>query len=202
MRIRKQLSTVGIALVLLVTNVLAEAVRYTPDRWHTRIYFTISHMGLSDFQGRFIDYNFDFMFDEDNFSNSRIEVTVPISGIDTFSSELNEKMPREKFFDVENFPVAHFVSTRITTIDQQHAMMIGDLTIRGVTREVTFEVIYNNKVMHPYFKLNNIGLTATAEIDSREFGVNTLPEWMLASKVGLRIEMEAFEGEKIPYYSE
>jgi polyisoprenoid-binding protein YceI len=142
------------------------------------------------------------MFDEDDFSNSHIEVTVPISGIDTFSPELNEKMPREKFFDAEKFPVAHFVSTKITTVDQQHATMIGDLTIRGVSREVSFDVSYNNKVMHPYFKLNNVGFTATAEIDSRDFGVNTLPEWMLGAKVGLRIEMEAFEGEKIPYYSE
>jgi polyisoprenoid-binding protein YceI len=40
---------------------MGDAVRYTPDRWHTRIYFTISHMGLSNYQGRFIDYEFDFM---------------------------------------------------------------------------------------------------------------------------------------------
>lgn len=189
-------------LFLLLTSAFAESVRYTPDRWHTRIYFTISHMGLSDYQGRFIDYDFDFMFDEDDFSNSRIEVTVPIAGIDTFSPELNEKMPSEKFFDAAHFPSAHFVSTTIETIDKQHAAMTGDLTIRGVTRVVTFDVSYNNKIMHPYFKLNNVGFTATAEIDSREFGVNTLPEWMLGAKVELRIEMEAFEGEKIPYYSE
>ena len=192
----------SVIATLLVTSSFADAVRYTPDRWHTRIYFTISHMGLSDYQGRFIDYDFDFMFDENDFSNSRIEVTVPISGIDTFSPELNEKMPTEKFFHTAEFPTAHFVSTSIETTDKQHAVMIGDLTIRGVTLPISFEVSYNSKVIHPYFKLNNIGLTATAEIDSRAYGVNTLPEWMLGASVGLRIEMEAFEGEKIPYYSE
>ena len=198
----KQLPLTLIAFFLLLTNAFGESVRYTPDRWHTRIYFSISHMGLSNYQGRFIDYDFDFLFDEENFANSRIEVTVPIAGIDTFSPELNEKMPTEKFFDTANFPEAHFVSTAIETIDAQHATMTGDLTIRGVTLPVTFEVSYNSKVMHPFFKLNNIGLMATAEIDSREYGVNTLPEWMLGAKVALRIEMEAFEGEKIPYYSE
>ena len=80
--------------------------------------------------------------------------------------------------------------------------MKGDLTIRGVTKPAVFDVTYNSKVLHPYFKLNNIGLTATGEIDSREYGVNTLPEWMLGAKVALRIEIEAFEGEKIPYYSD
>ena len=189
-------------LVGLTSSVMGDAVRYTPDRWHTRIYFTISHMGLSDYQGRFIDYEFDFMFDEEDFSNSRIEVTVPIAGIDTFSPELNEKMPDEKFFDTGHFPTAHFVSTAIETVDESHAVLTGDLTIRGISKSVNFDVSYNSKVMHPYFKLNNIGLTATGEINSRDYGVNTLPEWMLGDVVRLRIEMEAFEGEKIPYYSE
>jgi polyisoprenoid-binding protein YceI len=189
-------------LVGLTSNVMGDAVRYTPDRWHSRIYFTISHMGLSDYQGRFIDYEFDFMFDENDFSNSRIEVTVPIAGIDTFSPELNEKMPDEKFFDAGHFPEAHFVSTSIETVDESHAVLTGDLTIRGISKSVDFDVSYNSKVMHPYFKLNNIGLTAIGEINSRDYGVNTLPEWMLGNRVQLRIEMEAFEGEKIPYYSE
>jgi len=159
-------------------------------------------MGLSDYQGRFIDYDIDLMFDEDDFSNSRVEVTVPIAGIDTFSPELNKKMPRRNFFDAASFPNAYFVSTAIEAIDEQHAAMTGDLTIRGVTRQVVFDISYNNKILHPYFKLNNVGFTATAEINSRKFGVNTLPEWMLGSMVRLRIEMEAFEGEKVPYYSE
>jgi len=200
--VKPGISITIIALLAMAANAFGYAVRYTPDRWHTRIYFTISHIGLSDYQGRFIDYDFDFMFDEEDFSNSRIEVTVPIAGIDTFSPELNEKMPDEKFFDTGNFQQAHFVSTSIVTVDESHAVLTGDLTIRGISKSVNFDVSYNNKVMHPYFKLNNIGLTATAEINSRDYGVNTLPEWMLGSVVRLRIEMEAFEGEKIPYYSE
>lgn len=196
-------TTFAVPLLLLTSSqVLGDAVRYTPDRWHTRIYFTISHMGLSNYQGRFIDYDFDFLFDEEDFSNSRVEVTVPISSIDTFSPELTEKMPRDEFFDTANFPTAHFVSTAIETVDGKRASMTGDLTMKGVTRSVTFDVVYNGKVRHPYFDLNNVGFTATGEIDSRDFGVNTLPEWMLGSAVLLRVEMEAFEGEKVPYYSD
>ena len=200
--IRCRIAITIMTLLVLASSALGDAVRYTPDRWHTRIYFTISHMGLSSYQGRFIDYEFDFLFDEIDFSNSRIEVTVPIAGIDTFSPELNEKMPSEKFFDAGNFPEAHFVSTSIETMDKSHAVLTGDLTIRGISKAVSFNVSYNGKVMHPYFKLNNIGLTATGEINSRGYGVNTLPDWMLGAAVQLRIEMEAFEGEKIPYYSE
>ena len=196
-------SVLGILLtILLSVQAFGDAVRYTPDRWHTRIYFNIRHMGLSNYQGRFVDYDFKFTFDDDDFANSRVEVTVPVAGIDTFSPELTSKMPRDEFFGSAEYPSAHFVSTSIEPVDSEHAKMTGDLTIKGVTRSVSFDVIYNGKVMHPYFKLNNVGFTATGEIDSRDFGVNTLPEWMLSSKVQLRIEMEAFEGEKVPYYSD
>lgn len=188
--------------ILLASPAFADAVRYTPDRWHTRIYFTISHMGLSDYQGRFVDYEFDFLFDEEDFAASKVEVTVPIAGIDTFSPELTAKMPSEQFFDTDRFPTAHFISTEIEPLGTDRARMYGELTIKGVTRTVAFDVTYNGKVAHPYYKLNNVGFTATGEIDSRAFGVNTLPDWMLGSMVDLRIEMEAFEGERVPYYSE
>ena len=187
---------------LFVLTLRAEPVRFTPDKWHTRVYFSVSHMGLSNFGGRFIEQDIRFMFDEDNIENSRVEVTIPVSSIDTFSPELNNKMGSDGFFDAENYPTMHFVSREIARTAESQAKMTGDLTIKGVTRPITFDVTYNNKVMHPFFKLNNVGFSATAKLDSRAYGVNSLPDWMLASTVDIRIEMEAFEGEHVPYYSD
>ncbi len=197
--------TVSIVLVILLAAsavTQAEPVLYTPDRWHTRIYFTVSHMGLSNYGGRFVEHDIHFMFDEENMENSSIEVTVPVSGIDTFSPELNSKMPNPEFFDTENHPQIHFISTDIEQVDTTRARMTGDLTIKGVTLPITFDVSYNKKVMHPFFKLNNVGFTAVATLDNRAYGLNPLPDWMLASTVDVRIEMEAFEGDKVPYYSD
>ncbi len=197
--------TVSIVLVILLAAsavTQAEPVLYTPDRWHTRIYFTVSHMGLSNYGGRFVEHDIHFMFDEENMENSSIEVTVPVSGIDTFSPELNSKMPNPEFFDTENHPQIHFISTDIEQVDATRARMTGDLTIKGVTLPITFDVTYNKKVMHPFYKLNNVGFTAVATLDNRAYGLNPLPDWMLASTVDVRIEMEAFEGDKVPYYSD
>lgn len=201
MKIKVSLIGMLAAFLLPLSSLLAEPVRYTPDRWHTRVFFTVSHMGLSNYGGRFIEHDIDFMFDEEDFANSSVEVTIPVSSIDTFSPELNSKMGDEGFFDSANHPTLHFVSRDIEKTDDNHALMSGDLTVKGIILPVTFDVTYNNKVMHPFFELNNVGFTATATIDSRAFEVNPLPEWMLASTVDLRIEMEAFEGEKVPYYS-
>ncbi len=197
--------TVSIVLVILLAAsavTQAEPVLYTPDRWHTRIYFTVSHMGLSNYGGRFVEHDIHFMFDEENMENSSIEVTVPVSGIDTFSPELNSKMPKPEFFDTENHPQIHFISTDIEQVDTTRARMTGDLTIKGVTLPITFDVSYNKKVMHPFYELNNVGFTAVATLDNRAYGLNPLPDWMLASTVDVRIEMEAFEGDKVPYYSD
>lgn len=190
-----------LAANLQMSSLQAEPVRYTPDKWHTRIYFSVSHMGLSNYGGRFIEHDISFLFDEDDFSNSHVEVTVPVHSIDTFSPELNDKMGDEGFFDAANHPTMHFISREIEQTDQSHALMKGDLTIKGVTLPITFAVQYNKKVLHPYFKLNNVGFSATASLDSRAYGVNSLPDWMLSSTVEINIEMEAFEGERVPYYS-
>lgn len=194
----------GLLLILpwVTTTAAAEPVPYTPDKWHTRIYFTVDHMGLSRYQGRFKEFTIEFMFDEDDMSNSSVSVTVPVSSIDTFSPELNSKMPNEEFFDTDTFPHIRFQSSTIEVLNGKHARMTGDLTIKNVTLPVTFDVTYNKKVEHPFYGISNVGFSAAAQIDSRKFGVNPLPDWMLGSAVDIRVEMEAFEGERVPYYSE
>ena len=140
--------TVSIASAILLAGPVvtyAEAVLYTPDKWHTRIYFTVSHMGLSNYGGRFVEYDIQFMFDEENMENSSVEVTVPVSGIDTFSPELNAKMPNPEFFDTQSHPTIHFKSTEIEQHDATTARMTGDLTIKGVTLPITFDVTFNGQ---------------------------------------------------------
>src|SRR5210317_1858410 len=109
---------VSVAMMLMgmiggSSSLPAEPVQYTADKWHTRIYFTVNHMGLSNFSGRFLEHDINFIFDEEDMENSRVEVAVPVSSIDTFSPELNSKMGDEGFFDSENHPALHFITTNI-----------------------------------------------------------------------------------------
>lgn len=191
-----------LALLPLSAPALAEPERYTADKWHTRIYFSVDHMGLSNYRGRFTEFEIDFMFDEKNLSNSHVDVTIPVASIDTFSPELNEKMPNEMFFNEAEYPAIHFSSTRIEKTGAGTALMTGNLTIKGKTLPITLDVTYNKKVLHPRFNLNNVGFSATGRLDSRAYGVNRLPDWMVGQWVDLQIELEAFEGDKVPYYSE
>jgi polyisoprenoid-binding protein YceI len=76
---RKSIAVFTVLVILLseTSVTYAEPTLYTPDRWHTRSYFTVSHMGLSNYGGRFIEHDIKFMFDEENMENNSIEVTVP-----------------------------------------------------------------------------------------------------------------------------
>ena len=189
------LLTAGVA-----TEVGAEPTRYTPDKWHTRILFSLDHMGLSNYAGRFRDFEIDFLFDAEDMSASSVAVTIPVSSIDTFSPELNGRMP--SFFDTENHPNIVFESTEVEATGANTARMTGDLTIKGVTLPMVFYVTHNGTVLHPRFDLNNAGFTATGKVDSRAFGVNQLPVWMLGSMVDVTIQLEAFEGDRVPYYAD
>ena len=180
----------------------AEPVVYTADKWHTRILFTVDHMGLSSYAGRFTDFDIDLVLDEEDLANSSVEFTVPVVSIDTFNPELNGKMPGEMFFDADQYPELHFRSTRVERTGADTGRITGDLSIKGKTLPAVFDFTINGRVMHQYYKLNNIGFTATGTVDSRAYGVNKLPLWMVGSIVNVTIEVEAFEGEKVPYYTE
>ncbi len=140
--IQKSIAVAAAATVWFAATIVshAEPLLYTADKWHTRIYFTVNHMGLSNYGGRFIEHDIRFMFDEQDFENSSIEVSVPVSGIDTFSPELNGKMPNPEFFDTANHPQMHFRSTSIEQTGARTAILTGDLTIKGTSRPITFDV--------------------------------------------------------------
>jgi polyisoprenoid-binding protein YceI len=183
-----------------IGQVASEPIVYTPDKWHTRILFSVDHMGLSNYAGRFSGHDFKLVLDEDDIANSTVEVTVPVSSIDTFSPELNNKISGKMFFDADTHPNMHFKSTKVEKTGANTGRMTGDLTIKGKTLPAVFDFTINGKVMHERFHLNNIGFTAMGTVDSRAYGVNNLPVWMVGSIVNVRIELEAFEGEKVPYY--
>jgi polyisoprenoid-binding protein YceI len=192
----------GLTVVGMSSKVCSDPVPYAVDKWHTRIFFSVNHMGLSNYRGRFIDYDIEFLYDVDDISASKVEAFIPVSGIDTFSRELNEKMSSDLFFASDRHPTIHFRSNKIEKLADDSATMSGELTMKGVTLPITLDVTVNKDVLHPRFDLMNVGFSAHGELDSSAFGVNRLPDWMVGPIVQVQIELEAFEGERVPYYAE
>ncbi|RBW48386.1 YceI family protein [Marinobacter sp. F3R11] len=139
---------------------------------HQFITFKISHLGYSWLYGRFNDFDGQFSYDADNPENSSVSVTIDTSSVDSNHAERDKHLRGEDFLYVDEYPEASFKSKRVVVDDDGEADIVGDLTLRGVTREVTLDVEmlgYGNDPWGGY----RMGFEAETELRLEDFGIPT-----------------------------
>ncbi|WP_245504538.1 YceI family protein [Aquabacter spiritensis] len=161
---------------------------YAADPAHTRITWSVSHLGFSTYSGLLPAVEGTLVLDEDDTDKSRVEVTVPVARAGTLDPELDAHLKTSDFFDSAKYPTATFRSTRIEAAGRT-ARITGDLTLRGVTRPVTLDVTFRRAGPRPTDKAYAVGFDATATIKRSDFGMTAfLP--LVGDAVDLRIEAE------------
>lgn len=175
------------ALTDVPAEVQAGAYKLDPD--HGKITWSVDHLGFSTYVGQFVNVQADLTLDPANPANSRLTATIPLTDVDSNSDGLDAHLQTADFFDTANHPVATFVSRSVTVDadDPSEATVVGDLTLRGVTRPVTMEVEFNQagQSMGAY----KAGFDGEATIRRSEFGIAyALP--VLGDEVTLHIEGE------------
>lgn len=163
------------------------AYKLDPD--HGKITWSVDHLGFSTYVGQFVNVQADLTLDPANPANSQLTATIPLTEVDSNSDGLDAHLQTPDFFDTANHPVATFVSRSVTVDadDPSEATVIGDLTLRGVTRPVTMEVEFNQagQSMGAY----KAGFDGEATIRRSDFGIDfALPS--LGDEVKLHIEGE------------
>lgn len=185
---RKTLLTA--ALALLAAPAFAAPVTYTIDPGHTMVLATWNHFGFSNPSADFGDAEGTIVYDAAKPSASSVEVTLPLSGLQTFVPKLNEHLAGSDFFDAAKFPTATFKSTKVVPTGKDTLKVSGDLTIKGITKPVVLEVKLNKAGEHPMRKVQAIGFDATATVKRSDFGVGAYAP-MVSDEVKLRITTEA-----------
>ncbi len=135
-------------LVLLLTafvSVMPSGVRaeqYTIDtkKAHAFIQFKISHLGYSWLLGRFNDFEGTFSFNEARPEASKVKVSVDVASVDTNHAERDKHLRSKDFFEVKKYPEATFISRSFKVTGKGAAVMKGDFTLHGVTKEIEIEV--------------------------------------------------------------
>ena len=178
------------ALVFLsVSPACAEVERYDFDKAHTQILFFVNHLGFSNSQGEFHDYDGFIEFNRAEPERSKVEVTIQTAGIDMDDEKWNDHMKNEDFFHVEKYPAMTFKSTGIVVTGEKTAAITGDLTILETTKPVTLDVTFNKAGKHPFSGKYVAGFSASAKIKRSEFGMTYgLP--MIGDEVDIRLEVE------------
>ncbi len=174
------------------TQVPAEvrAGAYALDSEHGKITWSVNHLGFSTYYGQFVNVQATLNLDPANPSASTLTATIPLTDVAPNSDGLKAHLQTADFFDTANHPVATFVSRSVTVDpdDANEATVVGDLTLRGVTRPVTMEVEFNQAgpAMGGGYK---VGFDGEATIKRSEFGVNfAIPA--VSDEVELHIEGE------------
>ena len=162
---------------------------YALDPDHGKITWSVSHMGFSTYQGQFVGVDADLLLDAADPAASRLEVTVPLTEVDSNSDGLDQHLQTADFFDTANHPNARFVATSITVDadDPREAEITGDLTLRGVTRPVSIDARFNQS--GELFGAYVVGFDGETTIRRSDFGIEYgLP--LLGDEVTLHIEAE------------
>lgn len=145
--------------------------QFDNEQTHQFITFRIAHLGYSWLYGRFNDFDGQFVFDAEHPENSSVTVTIDPSSVDTNHAERDKHLRSEDFLSVDEFPEATFRSKRILLDDDDgEADIIGDLTLRGVTREITLEAEMIDHGPDPWGGYR-MGFEAETELRLKDFGI-------------------------------
>ena len=160
------------------------------DTVHSGINFSVRHMVVSKVRGRFGKFSGELAIDDDDLTRSSVNVAIEAASIDTGNAQRDGHLRSADFFDVEAFPELRFRSTRIDKRGDDRYAVVGQLTIRDVTREVSLDVEFGGRARDPWGN-ERVGFVATASVDRKEFGLR----WNQALEtggvlVGDRIDIE------------
>jgi polyisoprenoid-binding protein YceI len=134
---------------------------------------TTSHFGLSRYSGQLVELRGRLNVDTSDPTRSFLAVTIPMDKGGVFQANLDKRLLTE-FFDTANHPASTFTSTAVERIGDRQVKIIGDLTLKGVTKPVTFTGVFNGSGIHPVSKKFTIGFNGETTIKRSEFGVTAL----------------------------
>ncbi|WP_447937604.1 YceI family protein [Thermomonas fusca] len=162
---------------------------YQLDPTHTDVLAQWTHFGFSQPSAHFGISDGTLVYDAADVTKSSVQVTMPITGIDSFVDKLDEHLASGDFFDAGKFPNATFKSTSVAAAGTNKLTVTGDLTIKDITKPVTLDVTLNGAGEHPMLKKQAIGFSATATIKRTDFGVGAYAP-NVSDDVQLRITTE------------
>ena len=163
---------------MATTEAPAKTSTWKIDPAHTNVEFATKHLMITTVKGRFADVDGQIVISEGDPSKSSVTATIKAASIDTRTGQRDDHLRSADFLDAANFPEITFKSTRITG-DKSDFKVTGDLTIRGVTREVTLDVTNEGSTKDPWGG-DRIAFSATTKLDRREFGLT----WNQAIEAG------------------
>jgi polyisoprenoid-binding protein YceI len=141
------------------------------DPSHSELGFKIKHLMISTVSGSFADFTASVETENDDFSTASITATIQAASVTTNNKQRDEHLQHGDFFETDRFPEITFRSTKIDKVDGEQFTVHGDLTLKGITKNIKLNVEYNGLAKDPYGN-HKAGFTINTKIIRSEFGLN------------------------------
>lgn len=191
----KKLRITLILAILMMAGIVSHAQKqWVVDNAHSGVKFTVSHLVISEVEGNFKNFTGQMTAAQPDFSDAKINFTVDVNSINTDNEMRDKHLKSDDFFNAEKFPSMSFKSLLFKKTGDKRYDLVGELTIRDVTKKVKFNVTYGGTVKDPYGN-TKAGFKATATINRLDFGLkwNNLTEAggaVVGSDVNILLNLE------------
>lgn len=153
--------------------------KFNLDAAHSMIDFSVKHMMVSKVKGSFTNFTADLDGNAEDLTGATISFDIDVKSITTNNEDRDNHLRSADFFDSETYPSIKFVATDIKKKDDGEYDVTGDLTIKDVTKPVTFDVEYGGKGTNPWGQ-EVVAFSADAKVNRKEFGLT----WNQALETG------------------
>ncbi len=160
-------------LSVLVIGTQAQS-KWSFDKAHSKISFNVEHLVISEVTGQFGEFDGEVMASSEDFTGADVKFTINVNSIDTDNERRDGHLKSDDFFNAEKFPNITFVGKSLKQVDGKNYKLVGDLTIRDVTKEVELDVKYNGTVKDPYGN-TKAGFKITGNINRMDYNLNYNP---------------------------
>lgn len=181
-------------ITLFAAAVMLSAVTFAQtwslDKSHAKLGFTVTHLMVSEVEGSFKNFDVTLISGKDDFSDARISLTADVNSINTDNDKRDAHLKSPDFFDAAKYPSLTFKGTSFTKVSEKNYKLTGELTMHGVTKTVTLDVIYNGTITNPMSKKRVSGFKVTGTFKRSDFGVGGAMTGVLSDEVNLIANVE------------
>lgn len=181
---------ISFLLFALSTSVAAFAQTWTADKAHSKVGFTVTHLGISEVDGSFGAIDAKITSSKEDFSDAVFEFSADIASVTTGNGMRDGHLQKPDMFDAAQFPKLTFKSTGISKVADKKYKLTGDLTMKGVTKKVTLDLTLLGTSMDQRSNKKVAGFKVTGYIKRTDFGVGTMPSMVVSEDVELRASGE------------
>lgn len=162
----RKITTIVLALVFAFS---IQAAAWELDKVHSSVQFVVSHLTISKVRGDFTDYEANLNFDGTNLKDGFVSFNVKAASINTGNGNRDDHLRSDDFFNVEQYPEFTFKSKQVLPGEGGKFKIVGDLTMRDVTKEITFDCEYHGSIFVQGGK--KCGFSAETTINRQDFNV-------------------------------